>query len=93
MDRYSFLIVLAVIILTVVNDGIWRRWTEKLLNRLMAGNYKEYQYYEQKYAKDVKEVEKIRQDERVKAQAPSPAKTDQDAENLEEAWSEEEQEK
>jgi hypothetical protein len=41
----------------------WRR-EEKLLNRLMARDYKEFQYFEEKYPKDVAEVEKLREEAR-----------------------------
>lgn len=93
MDHYSALVVLALLAWVAIHDAIWQKRTDKLLDRLMAGNFKEYNYYKTKYPKDVKEVEEIRKDERIKERAKPPVKADQDAEYLEEAWSEEEQEK
>ena len=93
MDHYSALVVLALLVWVAIHDAIWQKRTDKLLDRLMAGNFKEYNYYQTKYSKDVKEVEKIREDERAKERTKPVPKTDEDAENLEEAWSEEEQEK
>jgi dipeptidase len=41
-------------------------WFErrKLLNRIMATDYEQFEYYDKKFSKDIKEVEKIRDEAR-----------------------------
>ena len=34
----------------------------KMLNRLMSRNYEEYKYYQEKYPRDLKEVDRLRQE-------------------------------
>lgn len=88
MDHYTFILLVMLLALVLVNDLIWRRWTDKLLDRIMATDLKEYRYYQDKYHKDVKEVERIREDERIKEHVTAVGK-DKDAEtldNLEEPW-------
>jgi hypothetical protein len=42
----------------------WDKERNQLLNRIMARNYEEFKYYEEKYPKDIGELQKIRQEER-----------------------------
>jgi len=57
-------ILIAVLALYVVSEVFHRRETEKLLNRLMAKDYKEFKYYEDKWRGDLKEIEKVRDETR-----------------------------
>ena len=55
----------AVVLWFIVKDAINHRRTDKLLNRIMAKNYEEYNYYEEKYPGDLKELDRIRDESRV----------------------------
>jgi len=58
MEGYIISGVLAVII------AFQQIWITKLINRLMARNYEEFKYYQKKYPKDLKEMNKIRKETR-----------------------------
>ena len=46
-------------------ERFWaRRDMEKMLNRIMARGFEEYQYYDKKYQTDLSELKKIRNEER-----------------------------
>lgn len=70
----------------------------KLLNRLMARDYKEFQYFEHKYPNDVKAVEDIRKVENKKLEVvmenlKKSHEADQEAElAADDAWDSEEDE-
>ncbi len=65
--RLAFL-VFGMFFIVLVVDIIFRflhyRREEKLLNRLMARDYKEYQYFEREHEKDIEEKEAIRDEAR-----------------------------
>lgn len=63
MDGYSigFMVVFG---WYVISDILNRLERNKLLNRLMAKNYQEFEYYDKKYEKDLKEVESLRDESR-----------------------------
>lgn len=61
MEGYIFYALLAWLI---VSDFLNRHERTKLLNRLMARNYQEYEYYDKKYKGDLKEVEALRDESR-----------------------------
>lgn len=63
MDGYSIGFI-AIFCWYVVSDIFNRLERNKLLNRLMARNYQEYEYYDKKYKKDLKEVESLRDESR-----------------------------
>ena len=50
--------------LLVVQGIAWWFERKKLLNRVMAKDYEQYQYYEKKYGADIKEVKKVRDEAR-----------------------------
>lgn len=63
-----------------------------LLNRVMARNYEEFKYYEEKYPEDIKEVKKMRADDREEREEPKEeplddAKAREFEQHLEEDWS------
>jgi len=53
---------------------------KSLLDRIMADSYKEYEYFQNMYKKDIKEAEKIRKDERAKAGEDEEIKKEMDIE-------------
>jgi len=57
-------IIIAVLVLYVVNEVFHRRERGQLLNRLMAKDYKEFRYYQEKWPGDLKEIEKVRDETR-----------------------------
>lgn len=66
-----------------------------LLNRVMARNYEEFKYYEEKYPGDVKEVKGLREEARIereetKKEPLDEVKTKEFTQNLEEDWDSEE---
>lgn len=48
----------------VIREFQHRRDMSNMLDRLMSKNYSEYQYYDQKWQKDLAEVEAMRKEER-----------------------------
>lgn len=61
MEGYIIYILLAYII---YRDIIYDHRLNKLLNRIMAKNYEEFQYYDKKYETDLKEVKALRDEAR-----------------------------
>lgn len=68
MDLRVFLLFVAIIAVEVIFRFLYRRDyrqdMKQLLNRIMAKDYKEYNYYEKKFDKDVEEEENIRDEAR-----------------------------
>ncbi|MCM8781735.1 MAG: hypothetical protein NC828_01595 [Candidatus Omnitrophica bacterium] len=82
-----------VLIWFIIKDFLWERRQGKLLNRLMARNYEEFKYYEEKYKKDVKQNEKARDiliEQAMKEPSSSSKSNESDLEDLEEDWLSEE---
>jgi len=57
-------IVIAALALYVISEVFHRRERGKLLNRLMAKDYKEFKYYEDKWKGDLKEIATVREETR-----------------------------
>lgn len=57
-------IIIALLVLYVVSEAFHRIERDKLLNRLMAKDYKEYRYYADKWKGDLKEVATVREETR-----------------------------
>jgi len=66
MNIYLFVVIIVapVIIAEIIFRFLHFRREERLLNRLMAKDYKEYRYYEKEHIKDVEEKESIRDEAR-----------------------------
>ena len=75
---------------------------QKLLNRLMAKNYEEFEYYDKRFGTDIAELKKMRNDERkerkkqskdfeeISIDAPKDPELEEMIKNLEEDWGDEE---
>ena len=69
MDFWAYAFVATVFVGTVLQflnyleQKAARKERDKLLDRIMAKNYEQYEYYEKKYEKDLDEVEKLREEE------------------------------
>ena len=59
MNLYEFLLVAIALLIAVGVYLLERRERREILNRFMAKDYKEYNYYDTKFKKDVKEEEEI----------------------------------
>lgn len=79
-----------------------RKERDKLLDRIMAKNYEQYEYYQKKYERDLEEVERIREEEhkemeKARMEDGQDVETEVDFdkfnEELEEEWSDDELEK
>jgi hypothetical protein len=57
-------ILIAVLIIYVVSEVFHRRERGQLLNRLMAKDYKEFRYYQDKWKGDLGEIAKVREETR-----------------------------
>ena len=57
-------IVIALIALFIISEAFNRLERTKLVNRIMAKDYAQFQYYETKFKKDVAEVEATREEAR-----------------------------
>jgi hypothetical protein len=66
MDNGNALVQLALVGLALAIYLIDRHDITKLLNRVMAKDYKEFQYFEHKYEKDVQAVEDVRAHDKKK---------------------------
>jgi len=66
MNIYLFVVIIVapVIIAEIIFRFLHYRREERLLNRLMAKDYREYRYYEKEHTKDVEEKEAIRDEAR-----------------------------
>ena len=83
-------------------ERFWhRKDITKLLNRVMARNYEEYEYYDKKYPRDLKELDNIREQENKiretnleELRGEEPFSTDEDIakkiDEFEEDWKPEE---
>lgn len=60
MNLYSFLLIIIALLMVVGVYLLERRERRELNNRFMAKDYKEYNYYEKKFDRDVEEEENIR---------------------------------
>lgn len=59
----------------IVREMQFRNDMKQMLNRIMSRNYAEFEYYDKKWDKDLKEVEEMREEEResrVKERAQTP---------------------
>ena len=97
MEGLTGLIIAGVILgWHIVSELLHRDEKKKLLNRLMAKNYDQYEYYEEKYQKDVAEVAALRDEsrkEREKGEEDVVRVDDEvDLDQFEEEWSSEEME-
>jgi len=75
-------IVIAVIALYVISEVFNRRERGKLLNRLMARDFAQFNYYETKFKNDVKEVEAVREETREERKEAKKEVEDEGDENL-----------
>jgi hypothetical protein len=84
-------LVIALLVLFTVREAFTIRERNKLLNRLMAKDYAQYRYYEDKWKGDLKEVERIRDESRAEAKPePESGKADTvDLSKFDEDWEEE----
>jgi len=62
----GLMVELALIALVVIHDLIWNRRFDKLLDRFMARDLKEFQYFQKKYDNDVQAVEDVRKHDKKK---------------------------
>lgn len=89
------LIFSGVFLVLIIAQAIWYEHRQgKLINRIMAKNYEEFRYYEHKYPRDLKEIEKLRKDarnteEEAELQFHSPD-TIKSLDRFEESWGAEE---
>jgi len=75
-------IVIALIALYVVSEAFNRVERTKLLNRLMAKDYKEFKYYENKWKGDLKEIEKVREENREERKEVKKEAAEEDEDSL-----------
>jgi len=75
-------IVIALIVLYVVSEAFNRVERTKLLNRLMAKDYKEFKYYENKWKGDLKEIEKVREENREERKEVKKEAAEEDEDSL-----------
>jgi hypothetical protein len=57
-------LIIALLVLYAVSEAFNRRERGKLLNRIMAKDLPQFEYYENKFKKDVAEVERVRDEAR-----------------------------
>jgi hypothetical protein len=76
-------ILIAVLVLFAISEVFNRRERAKLLNRVMARDYAQFQYYETKFKKDVAEVEAVREESREeRKEAKKEAEEEDDPDSL-----------
>jgi len=76
-------IVIALIVLYAASEVFHRRERGQLLNRLMARDLPQFQYYETKFKKDVAEVEAVREETREeRKEAKKEAEEEDDPDSL-----------
>ena len=92
---YGWIAFGALFIWHIASELLNRKERDRTLNRLMAKDFPEFNYYDKKYQTDLKEVELLRDDERkereVKAEEKEQGVPDEDAVNrfvkgFEEEW-------
>ena len=74
-------ILIAVLVLYVISEVFHRKERGELLNRLMARDLPQFQYYQTKFKKDVAEVEAVREEareERKEAKKEGEGEDDED---------------
>jgi hypothetical protein len=57
-------LIIALLVLYAVSEAFNRRERGKLLNRIMAKDLPQFKYYEDKFKKDMAEVERVRDEAR-----------------------------
>lgn len=68
---YLFVAFMTLLVWYVIDTMLARRERSKLLDRLMARDYREYMYYDRKYPHDLKELELMRaEDRQLRAESP-----------------------
>jgi len=76
-------LIIALLVLYVVSEAFNRLERTRLLNRLMARDYAQFQYYETKFKSDVAEVEKVRDEARdARKDAKAEAEEEDDPDRL-----------
>jgi len=91
MTNYTFFLLAAIIAYILYKDIRHEARVEKLLNRFMARNYQEFNYFEKKYDKDIAVEEKVK-DVQIKTVIEAAEEAKAKAEELEateEDWGEE----
>jgi hypothetical protein len=90
MDAHTFFLIAGFIVVLLVNEAFHRVERTRLLHRIMAKDYKDYRYFEDKWQGDLKEVETVREEAHaeVKKEAES-GKKGPDLTDFEEPWEEE----
>jgi len=76
-------------VLFILREAFNSRERRELLNRLMARDYAQYRYFEDKWKPDLKAIEDIRKEDKAAAKAPAKAKKEGDLSMFEEPWDEE----
>lgn len=69
MNLYEFLLVVIALLIAIGVYFLERRERQELLNRIMAKDLKEYNYYEKKFKKDITEETKIEAEARQERDA------------------------
>jgi len=80
-------LIIALLVLHVVSEVFHRRERGQLLNRLMAKDYKEFRYYQDKWKGDLGEIAKVREETREELKeelktAKKEVKEEDDPDNL-----------
>ena len=79
----------------LISEFLWKRERTKLLNRIMAKDYTEFEFYDKQYKSDLNEVNKLRKTVRKTSKIPEQESViDKEGKQfigqLEEDWAEEE---
>jgi len=76
-------IIIALLVLFAISEVFNRRERTKLLNRIMASDYAQFNYYETKFKKDVAEVEAVREEAREeRKETKKEAEEEDDSDSL-----------
>ena len=70
---------LSLVVITLLSYLFYKERKE-LLSRIMADSYKEFEYFQSMYKKDIKEAEKLRKDARAEAGEDADVKKEMDVE-------------
>lgn len=95
MSLFEFIIIVSLFSFLIIKDFWHERRLDKLLNRLMSRNYAEFRYYQDKWEKDVKDIEHLREETRKGSEENKGDKTVDlrkffNPDEFEEDWKEEE---
>jgi len=71
-------ILIAVLVLYVVNEVFHRKERDELLNRLMARDLPQFQYYQTKFKQDVAEVKAVQDENREERKEAKKEGEDED---------------